>query len=598
MKRYFLALFFMGLIGFTNASSNISVCQTIGSSGVYDITNNLTATLDVDCIIVDANDIQINGNGYFINGTGAEDGISIASNFNNITVDNLKTITQDGAGIDFLVDISANATNLKFINMVAGENGGIHATAGTNVLIENWTLANGTQKMDFPFMLIGVENWAIKNIYFNTSPHASGLGLVASFVESNGIVLENFSLINGGLATLYFENSNDVLIDNATIVGSGDARLAVIGLESNFSNVSIKYSKFITIVDNCQLGSPIIFSATDVDSDSINLSGILIENTEINDYCIADETSVVLTNTFATFNNVTIYSLAPTVLRVNGENLPVIVLIDLSLNESRLSVEDAGALNVRFTNLVNSTPLGRQFSATSNSTDDNFTDTTPFGGIFFAKKFTNSTIESYQYAITFDATGICPLETIYFTPSYGGSISSSFNESCTSPAPGEAFYVLTQLHPLLPNGVLTTNLTSQLIVNYASNQAFMVLTSFHPLGYSLLVNTFSNIVTITGRLQGSNWSFDSNGTLSMPQRSGTVLCNTTNGITQVNLNPHLPDATYAVLLTAHDEDNLILAPKIINKTGSSFHFILRRGSNAGLNCANFNTHVDWLVIDN
>ena len=173
-----------------------------------------------------------------------------------------------------------------------------------------------------------------------------------------------------------------------------------------------------------------------------------------------------------------------------------------------------------------------------------------------------------------------------------------------APSPDNAFYVLTQPHALLPNGVLTINLTSQLIVNKFVSDAFKVLSSIAPSGYSLLVNPVSNLVEITGNLvlggvlQGPNWSIDQAGTLSLPQRSGTVLCTAATGRTTVAFSTAMPDSIYSVLLTVHEDDNFNLVPKILNKTTASFSFILRRGNGAVLNCANRNTNVDWLAVDN
>ncbi|MEM4255573.1 MAG: hypothetical protein QXR53_04590 [Candidatus Norongarragalinales archaeon] len=60
----------------------------------------------------------------------------------------------------------------------------------------------------------------------------------------------------------------------------------------------------------------------------------------------------------------------------------------------------------------------------------------------------------------------------------------------------------------------------------------------------------------------------------------------------------MSDSSYSVLLTVHEDNAFNLVPKILNKTTPSFSFILRRGNGAVLNCANQNTNVDWLVVDN
>ncbi|OGZ49720.1 MAG: hypothetical protein A3C84_00885 [Candidatus Ryanbacteria bacterium RIFCSPHIGHO2_02_FULL_48_12] len=172
------------------------------------------------------------------------------------------------------------------------------------------------------------------------------------------------------------------------------------------------------------------------------------------------------------------------------------------------------------------------------------------------------------------------------------------------PAPADAFYVLTQPSSSLLNAVLTSNLTAQLAVNAFISDAFKVLSSVAPSGYSFLVNPVSNLVEITGNLilggvlQGPNWSIDQAGTLNLPQRSGTVLCNSSTGRTTVAFSSAMPDSTYSVLLTVHEDDNFNLVPKILNKTQNSFSFVLRRGNGAVLNCANRNTNVDWLMVDN
>jgi uncharacterized repeat protein (TIGR01451 family) len=83
----------IGGAGTAAAAPAVSGCTTVNSSGTYTLTGNITAPADQPCLVVEADDVVLDGNGYIIegNGSGGVDGYPVtAENVSNLTVENVR----------------------------------------------------------------------------------------------------------------------------------------------------------------------------------------------------------------------------------------------------------------------------------------------------------------------------------------------------------------------------------------------------------------------------------------------------------------------------------------------------------------------------
>jgi hypothetical protein len=83
----------------STAATTLSSCRDITSAGVYELAGDLTNTTGGDCLVVEADDVTVDGNGFTITGGGSDGGVVVASTLaNNTTVRDL-TVRDVATGV-------------------------------------------------------------------------------------------------------------------------------------------------------------------------------------------------------------------------------------------------------------------------------------------------------------------------------------------------------------------------------------------------------------------------------------------------------------------------------------------------------------------
>ena len=173
---------------------------TISTSGSYRLTGNLTVPLNTNGIVVGANFLTIDLNGFSITGPGSGTGTGIISGlFGGITVENgAVTGFHDGVvlGADSIVksvhaDLNANngitaGNNSVIAGCTANSNGNLGITAGDNSGVEGCTANSNTAfGIDCSFNGCTISNNA-----------ANGNNIGIRLRGSGGVILHNTSINN------------------------------------------------------------------------------------------------------------------------------------------------------------------------------------------------------------------------------------------------------------------------------------------------------------------------------------------------------------------------------------------------------------------
>ena len=95
MKKLILLLLLILPMGLSSALTNITTCQTLSSTDTYVLLNDLNSTGSNNCLVIQANNTIIDGNGFEINKSSGSGGVGVlADGFDNLTIKNL-TVTSD-----------------------------------------------------------------------------------------------------------------------------------------------------------------------------------------------------------------------------------------------------------------------------------------------------------------------------------------------------------------------------------------------------------------------------------------------------------------------------------------------------------------------
>lgn len=138
------ALLFIFGVGAVSAQTNVSSCQTINASGVYELNTSIIDSGATSCINITSSDVVFDGQGYTIGGidTGGTYGVYVSNSttaLTNVTVKNA-IITDWDRGIFY-----RNAQNGSIENNTASSNGyGIRLfSSSSNTLSNNNANSNG-----------------------------------------------------------------------------------------------------------------------------------------------------------------------------------------------------------------------------------------------------------------------------------------------------------------------------------------------------------------------------------------------------------------------------------------------------------------------
>ena len=205
----------------------IDECITIAEPGAYELTDDLAAEDDEACIVITANDVSLNGNGYAISGEGSGTGILIESaddvSVENIELENLETgIEVTGSDRTQISNITATNAQVVFDEGWAScvvrdstlENCGIDVVAGAGQI-----LIIGNTITDAPSNGIFFDATLDVTIIENTVSGSESAGILLNTVSDSQIILNEVSN-NGGSGVSFddvFESNvylNEI-IDNA-----------------------------------------------------------------------------------------------------------------------------------------------------------------------------------------------------------------------------------------------------------------------------------------------------------------------------------------------------------------------------------------------
>lgn len=213
MKKLLLSLFlaFFLMVSITNAT-DITDCQTIDSSGYYQLINSIyayTPSQSESCIFVNAHNVILDLKEYTItnqNTSGIYRGITVNAK-NNITIQNgiVKNFNNSVAGVGITLSCGVDGcSNNKIINLKLIDN-----MIGLNLY--NVSNSRFHLAVDNPTYDSGVTAKLINNCSFNLFVRAKTYGMIAenisnSFIsghfDTNIIVQENVTTLGGNIINI------------------------------------------------------------------------------------------------------------------------------------------------------------------------------------------------------------------------------------------------------------------------------------------------------------------------------------------------------------------------------------------------------------
>lgn len=124
----FVAALFAVLALTSAGQAQISGCDTIDSSGTWTLDASFTTNASSDCLVVQADDVELVGNDHTINGTDAADGVQgiRVDGASNVTIGNLSVASFPADGLHL-----ASSDNVTVDNVTTNHHGGSGATLDT-----------------------------------------------------------------------------------------------------------------------------------------------------------------------------------------------------------------------------------------------------------------------------------------------------------------------------------------------------------------------------------------------------------------------------------------------------------------------------------
>lgn len=260
---------------FQTQATNITSCTTINSGGIYELNGTITASSELRCITISANNTILDCKGYNITNTGtATYAIFVwTTSINNLTIQNC-VIRNFMVGIDTTYAISnANLINNTVVPTVSGI---YHA--GKDSIVENNTVENSTG-------CSGYSNpSSCPAFYFSASSNVT----VRNNVARNLALQQGFqtSSMTGSISNITFINNNAQNIN-----GSG----FVIGAGSNVTLINTTVINIGT-VPSYTSGEGLRFSV------AVNASGINISGTSSDSMVIGSNSNISDVSSGGTIN--------------------------------------------------------------------------------------------------------------------------------------------------------------------------------------------------------------------------------------------------------------------------------------------------------
>ncbi len=263
-----------------NITAGVTFCGTLNQENtIYTQQANIIQTANADCIVISAQNITYNGNGYWINQSTGYD--AIYSNQYNTTIKNCNLTGSDSSSYG----INLNGANNSYIfnNTIKTYGYGINLNSVSNTIIEN-----------------------------NTQSGSSNVGLYLSGSNNNIIrgnsVTNNYDYDSSGIQLITSSNNNT--ITNNTLQSNGNEEIQISGDNNTITNNSIWNCSTYTSVQNCIIvaGNNNIFDGNKINKSvggGITIAGnnSLFKNTNMTNI---SGTSVSITsgtnNTFLNFS--------------------------------------------------------------------------------------------------------------------------------------------------------------------------------------------------------------------------------------------------------------------------------------------------------
>lgn len=222
----------------------VEQCFTVTEPGLYGLTENITG-VEGDCIVIESDDVVIEGNGFSITGTEDNYGVAIKSEawymddrhnieIRNVVIDNFETGVWTKQNDDVRIN-AITVTNTQSPLYVEGEQGeGFNHYDG--VSITNSTFTNNGYA-------IQVEVMRNVTISGNEISGSLGEGIELVFVE-NVVVTENV-ITDPDYSGIFLQGVNDIEITHNTITG---AENGVYSTDEN-SNVTVSHNEISNVLD-------------------------------------------------------------------------------------------------------------------------------------------------------------------------------------------------------------------------------------------------------------------------------------------------------------------------------------------------------------
>lgn len=304
----------------------VSACGTLSTPNErYYLNGNITTSTTGTCLNVGADNIIIDGQGFWINGTNTGSSIGINSNTrNNITITNLNMVgfyrqiyfirTNNSLVINssfyrsgnnqisvFLTNSGTTGNNnITLRNLRMFRNNAYIGWYSRNITIENISIQN-TDTTYSNIMNIQLNNETRINninmtnsmIYLDTSTNVTITNIVASNMGVTGSAIRYIS--NNPNNLVYFEN---ITINNATLTTDGSSPIEIMGgNEIYFRNVFVNNSKTYGI----SIESPFNYNITNVTFENLRINNTV--NESINIRTTGSGQIIVIDVVNATYNN-------------------------------------------------------------------------------------------------------------------------------------------------------------------------------------------------------------------------------------------------------------------------------------------------------
>jgi parallel beta-helix repeat protein len=210
-------------------------CRTINQGGVYDLNKSFNISSQVlgyNCILINASNVVLNGNGYTINSNDKNSNLIYVANSSNLTIKNL-IITGSNMGIMFVNVNNSLIQNNTFNNNSAG----IFFSYSSNNILTNNTANNNSHGI---YLNYSSNN----NLTSNTADYNINDGIHTGYSPGNRLTnnVMNYNLDDG----IQFDySSNNTLTNNSAIYNLDDGIYLYESSSNNSLNLNlVDYNSF------------------------------------------------------------------------------------------------------------------------------------------------------------------------------------------------------------------------------------------------------------------------------------------------------------------------------------------------------------------